>query len=384
LWLGHPFEGFLSAVRIPSILLSHLTFGIWLLIAKKEFPCINFRWFFILLLFNPLFGWGSLVVTPDLPLNLFWALSLYLYLKALKSGDLKWYSLLGLSLGFGFLSKYSIVLILPVFLIHLSVTKQWKEVNWLKLMVTVALGFTCCLPVLIWNYQNDWQSFLFQINHGFGGKAAEGSFSWNWPGEYVGTQFLLLAPWFWLLLYRGIRRWGASLTSVSALFPWAFFLYSSFKAHVEANWAITSFPAAYGLIVRAHPSKWLLKWTLVFWITTGSIIMSHWYHPWVPGAYGKLNETHDIREIIPELEGLEPLFTSTHQLASLLSFEMRTWIYKHVGMNRYDFFDSLAESKPQGDFYILMMPDHLEQLRYNVVEEIPLSVSRYKLFKVTQ
>lgn len=150
-WLGHPFEMFGNAVRWPGVLLGHCTLILWFYIWKELDPRYQERfrnWLWIALL-SPLIGFGSLIITPDLPVIFFWSASLLFVLRALRTKETSDYALLGLALGFGFLAKYHIVLFTLFLLLYLSFEKKWSETSFSKIVVTLVLGLVACSPVLI-------------------------------------------------------------------------------------------------------------------------------------------------------------------------------------------------------------------------------------------
>ncbi|MCG6929848.1 MAG: glycosyltransferase family 39 protein, partial [Desulfofustis sp.] len=111
----------------------------------------------------PLYFGSGFVITPDSPLHAAWAAFVYFLYRAVISGRKKAWIGVGISLGIGMLSKYTIVLLAPGILLFLLVdgeARRWflKPQPYLALLMALAL-FS---PVLIWNYQHDWVSFLFQ------------------------------------------------------------------------------------------------------------------------------------------------------------------------------------------------------------------------------
>ena len=119
----------------------------------------------LLWLFSPLVTLDLLnQTTYDTPLTLFWALTIYWaikYIKYNKTIDLYW---MGASIGLMLLSKYSGVVLLLSFAIFLITTKYrhlFKSIHfyWALLLATVIFS-----PVIVWNYQHHWVSFLYQLN----------------------------------------------------------------------------------------------------------------------------------------------------------------------------------------------------------------------------
>lgn len=111
----------------------------------------------------PIFFGTSVVITPDAPLIASWAGALYfLYLALVKKQTNAWYSL-GVILGIGFASKYSIVFLGPAIISYLLVDKESRR--WFfkpQPYLAVVIALIVASPVFFWNYQHNWISFLFQ------------------------------------------------------------------------------------------------------------------------------------------------------------------------------------------------------------------------------
>jgi len=131
------------------------------------------------------FGFG-LVMTPDAPLIACWAGALYFfYCTLIKKTPLAWIGV-GLFIGLGMLSKYTIVLLglgAIAFLLIDSKARQWfrHPTPYLAVLLAVLL-FS---PVIVWNAQNGWASFVFQGPHRF-------SASFDFSLHKIITSILLL------------------------------------------------------------------------------------------------------------------------------------------------------------------------------------------------
>ena len=118
----------------------------------------------LLWLFSPLVTLDLInQTTYDTPLTIFWALTLYFAAKYIISNQMKYLYFLGVSIGLMMLSKYSgavLVLALVVFLLTTKYRYLFKSVH---LYLAMLLAFALFSPVIIWNQQHDWQSFLYQL-----------------------------------------------------------------------------------------------------------------------------------------------------------------------------------------------------------------------------
>lgn len=345
MWLGTFFESFGNAARLPGVWLGHVTLLIWNQILKPYLDEKRAVWWLIFVLLSPFLGLGSLIITPDVPLLFFWSLSLLLLLRLIESPSVLRYAALGASLGLGFCSKYMIVLFVPTALLWIFWSGQWRHVRWAYVPITILVGLVFCFPVLYWNMQNDWVSFRFQLDHGF--KSRE----WNAliPLEYVGGQLLLLFP---TVVWLATRRQEPKEAKFLHFFGWvplAFFLYSSFKAPVEANWPIMAHPALLALAFINAPDSKSIRATMGVWLAAGLIVVTEAAHHWLPIDPKRLKTSEFTRfdVFLTQMEKDAPVYLGSYQAAAAVSYKLRKQYYKLGGMNRRDFYDFLPSSYPE-------------------------------------
>ncbi len=145
---------------------------------------------------------------PDSPLHFFWLLSFYFILDIFfyseevpkKKLFLK-FIYLGITLGLTALSKYHIVfLVFGVFLFLLFSSSHRKWLTHYGPYLSLLITLIFFLPVLVWNYQNDWISFTFQSSRA---GASESSLRFDWLIRSIGGQALWVLPWIWIpLIYQ--------------------------------------------------------------------------------------------------------------------------------------------------------------------------------------
>jgi 4-amino-4-deoxy-L-arabinose transferase-like glycosyltransferase len=351
-WLfavGTIFENFFNAARLPGVLLAHLTLLIWNQILKPYLDEASLAFWLIFVLFSPFLGIGSLIMTPDIPLVFFWSLSIWMLLKTIETHETKWYLALGAALGLGFCSKYMIVLFVPAALLWLAWSGTWRKISLPKTLLTIVTGLVFCAPVLYWNWQNEWASFAFQIHHGLGNE----KYRQTWPLEYLLAQIGLIFP---TVLWYAVKRpknKDLRLLVCFGWFPIAFFLYTSFKARVEANWPIMAYPALLSLaVINAKDRVWL-KTTIGIWIVALAIVLSEAAYPWIPINPRKLKTSEYTRfdAVLPVARDIPNLYMGSYQMAAAVSYKLRKQYYKLDGMNRRDFYDFTPLSHPKGDTF---------------------------------
>lgn len=140
---------------------------------------------------------GYILTTTDSPLILFWSLTLYYAYKAIFFGKRGDYILAGILLGLMMLSKYTAVLFIFALLIFIVLKRRDIFAN-PNFYLAIALALIVVSPMLLWNAQNGWISFSFQLSHG-----ATESFE-MFPHlffEFFAGQFGIFSPVFTAVLF---------------------------------------------------------------------------------------------------------------------------------------------------------------------------------------
>ncbi len=304
---------------------------------------------------------GGFILTPDTPLTLAWALALHESERALAGERRRWLTA-GIATGLGLLSKYTMVVMGPVFLwAILSADPGALRTRWPYLGGLLALLLFA--PNLIWNANNDWLTLRFQFGHGFatetgallgeGASAGSGdaaaSIEQSSPGTfgeraasllgYLGTQLgfwglialpILSLPW---IVGHRDRSEGATLAPharalllAAALFPFAFFALVSLGSDVEANW-----PAMYLLAVPpllAPLLRTVRTWVVgaaalnLLLVTLYSLHGATGILPLPDSQNRILRETHGFRcELAAIAAGLDgPVYADRYQDTAMLRF----------------------------------------------------------------
>ncbi|QDK39498.1 glycosyltransferase family 39 protein [Bdellovibrio sp. NC01] len=349
-YLGHFLEPFMNAVRWPAVLLGHCTLALGILFLKDVFDLNKIRWWMYLILFSPLLGFGSMIVTPDLPVVFFWMLSLYLLKEVLEKKSAQSYLLLGASLGLGFCAKYHIVLFVPALILYFLFEKKWKEIQWKYVPLTILTGLIFCLPVILWNYQNEWASFTFQLKHGL----ERESYHFSWTSSYVFGQIGIIFPWVLWAALRAKVPDKIRFVYYFAWFPLAFFFLTSFRALVEANWPIIALPAVC-ILAAAHPKiqKWL-RYYVGFWAVIIIFVLTALFVPAIRNSNDKIREPFELQELSEIAHEYSPLYAASYQMSASLWYFSKTPVFKLKGISRFDFFDTLPEAVPAGNKFYLV------------------------------
>ena len=252
-------------------------------------------------LFNAtlLAGVGGVLMTPDLPLLVFWCAALWALARLQATQEGGWWVTFGLLAGLALVSKYTAALLglgAVVWLIACPGAWRWWRDRWV--WVGGAVAELVFLPVLIWNALHGWASFVKQ-----GGRAGvdEGGATLRYLGELLGSQLGLATPIVFVLGVVGIgiavlawlRRGdpGATLLVAMVLPGAALFIWQATGSRVQGNWPAVLWPAlciaaaAYvppGMLGWLRPAAWLgLGLALLVYVqaATGLLPLPRRYDP---------------------------------------------------------------------------------------------------------
>ncbi|SDR91443.1 glycosyltransferase family 39 protein [Bradyrhizobium canariense] len=205
---------------------------------------------------------GTMIVTPDAPLLVASSFVVFFLAKVLETGRGAWWLGVGVAVGAALLSKYTALffgLAILIWLVAVPKLRHWLMSPWPYVGGLVA--FAIFSPVILWNADHQWVSFIKQI-----GRARIEDLRPAFIAELVPTQIAFATPLVWILgamgLYALFRRNSGALGArvlINAMF-WTialYFVWHSLHARVEANWFAPVYPAfAIAAAVAAHLTRW--------------------------------------------------------------------------------------------------------------------------------
>ena len=282
---------------------------------------------------------------------------------------LLWISL-GFVLGLAGLAKYTALffaLCIPVCLIAWHGSKIFRRPG---LYLCLVIAGILIFPVIYWNYQHDWISFVYQLGHGTGGE---------WKFKRVLTfflnQFLCYGP----LIIMGLAwRWRKQLPGSFALgsffyIPFVLFAYFSGGGGSLPHWTapawLTLAPMAgiglaqawdagrrfwIGLVASVQLMICVLGFTLLFFGGIPSISMDHAWGKKNPIAdlYGWEDAGNRMRELSVQYE-VDQLAVQNWTLGSRLAWYAKP-LKVHVLDQRVDQFDLWFGPLPIGSNALLL------------------------------
>jgi len=213
--------------------------------------------------------------TPDVPLLLFWTLSLICLYKAIFE-EKKWFWVLGgIAMGLAFNSKYTALLLQIGLIGFLIFSNKYRKLFfspwfWTSILLSILITY----PVWYWNFQNEFASFVFQSSERTSSISEFKISPKNFFGA-IGHQMFLLIPILFLVIgvitYKYLKRalLKLKIPQAKTLFLLAFFIptfvgfFSLTPIYwVKLNWMMPSYIT--GIIIAGmFINKRLLKTQLI-------------------------------------------------------------------------------------------------------------------------
>ncbi|MDB5137798.1 MAG: glycosyltransferase family 39 protein [Mucilaginibacter sp.] len=224
-------------LRFPAVVLFAGTSWLLFLITRKLFTAKAGFWAVVVMNLSAVFTVAiACWFQPDAPLMFFWLASIYFMvqlmfgrddvdIKTIRTSRRTWllWILTGICLGLATLSKYHVLFIFAGVFMFVGTNKAqrhwlWHPGPYLAVLITIIIAF----PVIWWNYNNNWVSFVFQ-----GSRAGTGSkfeLHPEWFGRSILGQAVYLLPWIWVPTVRELYR-SFKLRQTSK--PYSFFFWLS-------------------------------------------------------------------------------------------------------------------------------------------------------------
>ena len=266
---------------------------------------------------------GGILAVPDVPLLFFVSLFFYLYQRFLLKMDV-WNSiLLGICIALMLYTKYHGILI-----VLLTLFSNVKLFTRYQTYIVTAVALILFAPHIYWQYQNGFPSVQYHL---FERNAS--SYRLNFTLDYIVGQLLISGPIIgWLLIWSAFKhRPGSDLERAmkySLVGFYIFFLLSTLKGRVEANWTVPSFVALIALshqYLRNRPqlSKWVFKTLPITLI--GIVAIRAYMMVDLPAANFGKDEFHQNKEwveaVSKKANGQPVVFLNSYQRPS------KYWFY---------------------------------------------------------
>lgn len=252
----------------------------------------------LLFTLGPVYIGAGLIVTPDAALLFFWLATLYFISRALHTNRGTYWLLAGVTFGGALLSKYYALLLAPSLLLFLLLSPKHR--HWLRrpqLWLALPIALLVFSPVIIWNAQHQWASFLFQSTR----TAVPQKHSIQDVLMFWAVQVAMLGPLLFVL-FVAAAAWGVKRGWLQRDDRWnfvasfslpLFFLFAaaSFRTQVHVNWtapAFLSLALGAGVIVldglssvnAARARRWRIGASATIALSVVAIILAHTSLAW--------------------------------------------------------------------------------------------------------
>lgn len=334
-----PFVGYLNyiltggkenlfTIRLGTVLISILVTILIYYMAKEIFNKKVAFWSAVLFQILPHFLIIWLTMFVELPLVLFWTAALFIVSKIIREPDKKYWYFLIIPLGLGYLTKYTMFLFWPCLFLFLLISPSQR--HWFREKepyLTFLLSMIFFVPVLFWNFQNDWISFTFH-----GSRIAGDALFENFL-PFVIDQLVHFTPFVIFILYRLLKKYPKKEVGVKFLFCFSFpvlilFALFSLKGKVWAHWTSMGYIAALPLIINylKERKRSFFIATSIFTLLILAILL--FISPAVLLNRANYAENNKLEKIIPkELK----VFSQKNVTASLLEFYTKRQVFLATG-----------------------------------------------------
>lgn len=282
MWLA-PFDW---AARIVPILLFIALNLLLFKVVKRLYPSSHADWlgFWSLVLLNTailfnLMGFGML---PDNPLMVIFLGIVLIVHNIIARNQTKDWLWLGVLVGLAALAKYTAITIVGSFLLLLIFEKRWFWLKQSGVYLASTIALIMIIPILYWNMENDWASFIYQIEHGTNGA------SWSIERLFKSQaiQLLVYSPLLfivgWLVLFNPRNYFNPShrILLAFSLPIMMLFAYTSGYEESLPHWVALAWLLLIPIVVQVLWQKRETKWLapvvgLHLVVNIGLIIFAH-------------------------------------------------------------------------------------------------------------
>lgn len=226
-------------------------------------------WSGISVLLLPGVTYSATIISTDPLLLLFWCLALYAFIQACwrRGGRLQWWSLCGIAIGLGLLSKYTMaVFFLCAGLYFICSLENPHLLKKAGPYIAILLAFLTFLPNAIWNTQHHNAALHHVIEHNIDVHGVH----WQFKnlGFFLLTQIGILGPIIFLFLLiallrlRHMARTEAARLLICFTLPMLILIMGeALLSRAYGNWAVVAYPSGTILAVvylwENHLRRWL-------------------------------------------------------------------------------------------------------------------------------
>lgn len=262
------------AIRISSPLLHPLIAYVLFRTAQFMYDERTGFWAAALYFMMPAVWLSSGIVSTDVPLLLCWVLGLNAFMHLRETPNLKWAAVLGLTIGFGMLSKYAMLFFLPALVLSVLIdSKSRAALLSLRGLLFAGLALAVLTPNIWWNVQNDFAT----VTHTAANANLKGiPFHPLELLEFWISQIAVFGPLTLTLMVmaltaaaRGKFERKTLLLVLFVLSPLSIISLEALLSRANANWAVTAYMAGAILAARYGVQHWPRFTKTGVWVNVG-------------------------------------------------------------------------------------------------------------------
>ena len=203
-------------IRFASVLLFAGTSWLLFLVTKNLFNAKAGFWAVVVMNLSAVFTFAiACWYQPDAPLMFFWLVATYFIIllmvgpgtensEATRNSRRSWllWIAVGISMGLATLSKYHVLFLFAGVFMFIATNKNQR--HWLRHpgpYIAILITIIMAMPILWWNYNNNWVSFVFQGSRA-GVHGEKFHLHFDWFLRSIAGQAAFLLPWIWFPTIR--------------------------------------------------------------------------------------------------------------------------------------------------------------------------------------
>lgn len=182
-----------------------------------------------------------LSVTYDNPLIMTWAASMYAIIRYITFKKTLDIYLIGICFSLMLLSKYTGIILIISFLLFIILNpKHWNFFCNKHSYISAMISLMLFSPVIFWNYQHDWVSFLYQLKTHMNTLPPFVSLCGHFSRIVEQLNLLLIVPFIALFFcYKDIKKNEyLQFLYITFFFSVLFFLYLSLHHKIAKHWLL--------------------------------------------------------------------------------------------------------------------------------------------------
>ena len=237
-------------------------------------------WAGLLYLTLPAVSFSSAIISTDVPLLFFWALSIFAILKILETRSNAWAIVLGAAFGLGLLSKYAMAYFAVGTLLATTIQREHRWfLKSTQALLALALAAALITPNVAWNVANDWATV---VHIGQNANLGRQMFNASEAIDFLGAQAGVFGPilftllvWRVLMLFRDRPDPREGFLLSYCLPVLIVVTVQAFLSRANANWAATAYISATVVVANwiMLPARlWIAKLSITLHVVAASVM----------------------------------------------------------------------------------------------------------------